>query len=333
MNICTKHLYPVPSTILARLASFFPAFALLLPTFAEAGDVATIRYLEADGVPSITVEGPATLDTPFAIASIGKVMTSVAMLSLVAQGKLALDDRIAEYLPADPLAGLPALSEVTLRHLLTMTSGLPDYLDDAYVEDALADPGNAQTSLNALSYAYGERQLFPPGDGFDYSNTNYVLLGLILEEVSGQTYAEAMDSLIFSVVGMDQSFVFGSQPLPAIFPTGHEDGEHYRSNYMFDGFGDGGVIATAPDLARFFHALFVEERLLTASLMEEFLHDPFEEGYGMGIEVDGTIVGHSGGDLGFSSDARFDRGSETLAIILSASADTDTDWTFEALEN
>lgn len=305
--------------------------AFMLPNLAEAADVATIRYLDADGVTSVTVEGPARPDTPFAIASIGKMMTSVAVLRLVEQGKLALDDGVTAYLPTEPLAGLPRLPEVTLRHLLTMTSGLPDYLDDAYIEDALDDPVKVQNPLTALSYAYGERHLFPPGQGFDYSNTNYVLLGLILEDVTGQTYAKALDRLVFQPAGMDQSFVFGSQPLPDIFPSGHEDGAHYRSYYKFDGFGDGGVIAPAPDLARFFRALFVEQSLLTAAMMAEFLHDAFDEGYGMGIEVDGELVGHSGGDLGFSSDARLDRSSGTLAIILSASADTDTDWTFEAL--
>jgi D-alanyl-D-alanine carboxypeptidase len=131
---------------------------------------------------------------------------------------------------------------------------------------------------------------------------------------------------------MDRSLVFGSAPLPDNFPNGHENGEHHRSYYMFEGFGDGGVIAPAFDLARFFHALFVDESLLTGAMMAEILHDPVGEGYGMGIEVDGAIVGHSGGDLGFSSDVRLDRDNGTLAIILSASADTDIDWTIEALD-
>src|SRR6056297_630984 len=315
----------------AKAPSLLAFLALVLPNLADASDVATIRYLHADGVMAITVDGPATPDTPFAIASIGKTMTSVAVLRLVAQGKLVLDDGIAAQIPAQTLAGLPQLSQVTLRHLLTMSSGLPDYLDDAYIADALADPGKVQTPLTALSYAHGESPLFPPGQGFDYSNTNYVLLGLILEDVTGQTYSEAMDELVFRPAGMDRTFVFGSAPLPDNFPNGHEDGDHHRSYYMFDGFGDGGVIAPAPDLARFFRALFVEQTLLTAAMMAEFLHDPFDEGYGMGIEVDGAIVGHSGGDLGFSSDARLDRDNGPLAIILSSSADTDTDWTFEVL--
>lgn len=318
--------------VLSKLYLLLAGLALVLPNLAEAADVATVRHLDVDGKISTTVEGPATPDTPFAIASIGKMMTSVAVLHLVEQGAFALDDAVDAYLPEEPVAMFPQLSEVTLRHLLTMTSGLPDYLSDAYIADTLADPVNVQNPLTALSYADGETQLFPPGESFDYSNTNYVLLGLILEEVTGQTYAEVLDRLVFQPVGMDDSFVFGSQPLPDTFPNGHEDGAHYRSYYMFDGFGDGGVIATAPDLARFFYALFVEESLLTADMMEEMLYDPLEEGYGMGVEVDGALVGHSGYDLGFSSDVRLDRDTGALAIILSSSVDTDTDWTWEMLD-
>ncbi|GGD29850.1 serine hydrolase domain-containing protein [Sinisalibacter lacisalsi] len=309
----------------------FAVLALLLPVLAHADEIASVQYLEADGTVSIAVEGGASPDTPFAIASIGKTMTAVAVLRLVADGKLTLDGGFTAHLPDEVLSGLPELSDVTLRHLLTMTSGLPDYLDDAYIEDALEDPGAVQNPLTALSYAYGETQLFPPGQGFDYSNTNYVLLGLILEEVTGATYAAAMDRLVIGPAGMTGSFVFGSAPLPDSIPNGHEDGKHYRAYYMSQGFGDGGVIASANDLARFYHALFLERSLLPRAMMREFLHDPHDEGYGMGIEVDDEIVGHSGGDLGFSSDVRLDLDSGALAIMLSASADADTDWTFDAL--
>jgi len=310
----------------------FAFVALLLPESAHADDIATVRYLETNGIVSISVEGSASPDTLFAIASIGKTMTSVAVLRLVADGKLTLDGAVTAHLPDAILSGLPQLSDATLRHLLTMTSGLPDYLDDAYIEDALAESAAVQNPLTALSYAYGETQLFHPGQGFDYSNTNYVLLGLILEDVTDQTYAKAMDRLVIRPAGMNSSFVFGSTPLPDSFPNGHEDGKHHRAYYMSEGFGDGGVIAPAHDLARFYHALFVERSLLPPAMMKEFLHDPFDEGYGMGIEVDDAIVGHSGGDLGFSSDVRLDLDSGALAIILSASADADTDWTYDALD-
>jgi D-alanyl-D-alanine carboxypeptidase len=305
---------------------------MLLPVVAHADDVATAFYTETDGIVQVDVEGPATPDTPFAIASIGKTMTAIGILRLVSDGTLGLDDPAGRYLPQKVVDGFPSLTDITLRHLLTMTSGLPDYLDDAYVEDALADPETTQTPLVALSYAYAEAQVFAPGQGFDYSNTNYVLLGLVMEHASGLSYAQAMDKLVIQPAGLPGAFVFGSAPLPETFPNGHEDGRHYRTYYSFDGFGDGGVIASAPDLARFFRAAFVDQTLVPPPLLDEMLHDPFDEGYGMGIELDGHIIGHSGGDLGFSSDIRLDLTNGNLAIILSAAADVDTTATFDALE-
>jgi D-alanyl-D-alanine carboxypeptidase len=73
-----------------------------------------------------------------------------------------------------------------------------------------------------------------------------------------------MQREVFDVVGMPNAFVFGSQPLPASFPDGHENGDHIRDYYQFDGFGDGGVIATAPDVAKFYRALFIDRSLLPA---------------------------------------------------------------------
>ncbi|QLF69668.1 beta-lactamase family protein [Peteryoungia desertarenae] len=306
--------------------------ALLLPGLAHAGDIATIQYREANGAASVMVEGGATVETPFAIASVGKTMTSVAVLRLVEDGMLKLDETVGGYLPDAILSGLPQSSRVTLRQLLTMTSGLPDYLDDSYLTDALDDPDTVQEPHTALTYAFDQAPLFEPGTDFNYSNTNYVLLGLIIEAVTGETYAAAMERLVLRPAGMTGAFVFGSVPLPESFPTGHEDGQQYRDYYAHEGFGDGGVIASAADVAKFYHALFTKQSLLSPAMMRELLNDPLGVGYGMGIELEGPIVGHSGGDLGFSSDVRLDRDSGKLAIMLSASANSDSLWTYEALE-
>lgn len=258
-------------------------------------------------------------------------MTAVAILRLVAEGRVSLDDMASQWIDEDISDGLGGLGRVSVRHLLTMTSGLPDYLTDDYVEDARADPGQVQNQQAALSYAFYEDALFPPGKEFDYSNTNYVLLGLILETVTGRSYAEAMALQLFEPVGMAQSFVFGSSKLPNDFPFGHEGGQHVRSYYEADGFGDGGVISTAGDVAKFYKALFIEQSLLPSSLMGEFTRDQHAEGYGMGIEIEDGIVGHSGGDLGFSSDVRLKLDTGEIAIILVAQEDADTDWTADVL--
>jgi D-alanyl-D-alanine carboxypeptidase len=290
------------------------------PSWAQ--PVPTVRYLEnADGV-TVTAQA-ASADTGFAIASVGKTMTAVALLRRVQAGELRLDVPAADWIAPEIAQSFGGLNTVTLRHILTMTSGLPDYYTDDYLADVLHDPSR-QTAETALSYAFEEDRLFAPGTDFDYSNTNYVLLGLILETVTGQSYAVAMQTEVFGPAAMTDSFVFGSRSIP---PSFAQAPAHVRAYYQSAGFGDGGVIATAPDVARFYRALFLDQTLLSPAMLAEMTSDPTGAGYGMGIELDGSIVGHSGGDLGFSSDVRLHLPTGTLAVMLVAAENADTGWT------
>ncbi|MDG1431491.1 MAG: serine hydrolase [Paracoccaceae bacterium] len=308
------------------------ALTILLPSIASADPIQSIQYFnDGSAVETSTTGHATTITTPFAIASIGKTMTAVAILRLVDRNVIALDAPAAVWLPLDVTSGLGGLEGITIRHLLTMTSGLADYLTDEYVEDALDDPARVQNALTALTYAYRERQVFNVGAGFDYSNTNYVLLGVILEQATGQTYSDVIETEVFLPAGMENSFVFGSSALPANFPNGHEDSQHYRDYYQAQGFGDGGVISTAPDLARFYEALFSNQTLLSNKSLQDLLNDPIGEGYGMGIDIEDGLVGHSGGDLGFASDVRMDIDKGTIAIFFAADADANTEWTFDQL--
>lgn len=295
---------------------------MMLAGSVSASNGPSVRYLDGpDGGPVVTTVTPD--DTSFAIASVGKTMTAAAVLRLVARGTLRLDDFAADWSDPTITDGLGGLKDITLRHLLTMTSGLPDYYTDNYLDDVLEDH-TLQDPATALGYAFGEAALFEPGTGFDYSNTNYVLLGLVLEQATGLTYAEIMEREVFGPAGMTDSFVFGSRALPASFATAPGD---VRAYYQGAGFGDGGVISTARDVARFFRALFIDQTLLPPSLLAEMTGDPLGQGYGMGIEVEGDSVGHSGGDLGFSSDVRLHRPTGTMAVMLVAEEDADTGWT------
>lgn len=166
---------------------------------------------------------------------------------------LANPASLATHLQAEQCC--TSLSEIEIRHLLTMTSGLVGYFDDAFLQDAIDDPETVQTPQSAVSYAYGEALMFRPGRAFDYSNTNYVLLGLILENVTGKSYAQVMAEQVFKPAGMKDAFVFGSRALPATFPKGHAGWSHYRDYYNAQGFGDGGVIPP-PLILRDFIGLF-----------------------------------------------------------------------------
>ncbi|MGB0507378.1 MAG: serine hydrolase domain-containing protein [Pikeienuella sp.] len=307
--------------------------AIAIPSVSAAHNQSVVRYFVQDGQVQVDVEGVETsADSLFAIASIGKTFTAVAVLTLASSGKLNVDDFASNWLPNEVVVGLGGMQGVTIQHLLTMSSGLPDYYTDDYLYDALDNPDQVQNPETALSYAFDEAPLFDPGEDFDYSNTNYVLLGLIIEQATGETYASALDRLVFQAAKMTNSFVFGSQKIPPTFVDGHEDGQHVRDYYAGQGFGDGGVISNAPDLARFYQALFENRSLLPKHMLDKMLHDPIGAGYGMGIEVTGGIYGHSGGDLGFASDVRFDSASNAIAIVLIANGDAETDWAENRLE-
>jgi D-alanyl-D-alanine carboxypeptidase len=292
----------------------------------------SIRYAILGGAERVAAATPGTTpDTPFAVASVGKTFTAVAVLRLAERGLLSVDAPAADLLPGEIVEGFDGLRGVTVRHLLTMTSGLPDYYDDAYIDDALDDRAGVQRAEVAAGYAMGERPLFAPGRGFDYSNTNYLLLGMILEEVTGRSYGEVMQAEVFAPAGMAGSFVFGTRALPDDFALGHPDRALVRGYYSGAGFGDGGVIAPARDVARFHRALFVEGRLLSQATVAVMLTDPLGEAYGMGIEIADGIAGHSGGDLGYASDVRIDLRTGDVAVELIADEDAWADWPLETI--
>ncbi|MEL6701759.1 MAG: serine hydrolase domain-containing protein, partial [Pseudomonadota bacterium] len=307
--------------------------ALVLGHGAAADPVSEVRALWSEGRLTVETEGRGvSADSAFAIASVGKTMTAVAVLSLVDDGLLSLDAAASEWLPNAIVDGFDGLEGITVRHLLAMESGLPDYYAQDYLEDALDDPDAVQRAEIAVSYAYGLDRSFRPGTGFEYSNTNYVLLGLIAEAVTGQTYAKVMQERVLDPAGMTGSFVFGARALPAAFVRGHQGWRHVRDYYAADGFGDGGVISTAPDLVAFYRAVFIDRTLLSEAALAQMIARPGADQYGLGIAVDGQFVGHSGADLGFSSEVIADLESGDIAVMLVAEDNADTDWVFEVLE-
>ncbi|MGB0798945.1 MAG: serine hydrolase domain-containing protein [Planktomarina sp.] len=294
-------------------------------TSAAAHDPARVQYAVVNGIAESKASA-ATPNTPFAIASVGKTLTSVVVLQFAERGVWVIDDTVAKHLPEPVVNGLDGLTGITTRHLLTMTSGLPDYYDDFYLAAARDDPDVIQTPLAAISFAYDQPRQFKPDSRFDYSNTNYVLLGIMLEHVSGETYADILNQNIFVPVGMTNSFVMGSRPLPRNFAIGHEDGEHIRDYYNGTGFGDGGAISTAVDLEAFYRALFQGDHLLNAQSLTQMTTVDNGSQYGMGLVVDGQFVGHSGADLGFTSSIGMDRATGNISVILAADADADMTW-------
>jgi CubicO group peptidase (beta-lactamase class C family) len=161
-----------------------------------------VVYVQAYGVADDTGR-TLTPDTPFLIASLSKSITAVGIMQLAEEGKINLDAAVQTYLPWFQVADKEASAKITVRHLLHQTSGFDER--ESYIRNLSTDPSDdaLEKSIRALSTA----QLnFAPGEAFEYANTNYDILGLILQTVSGQSYEEYIEEKIFAPLDMAQSY-------------------------------------------------------------------------------------------------------------------------------
>jgi CubicO group peptidase (beta-lactamase class C family) len=214
---------------------------------------------------------PNTPQTRFRLASMSKQFTAVAILILQAQGRLNLNDPACTYLPSCPDAWGP----ITIRHLLTHSSGLPNYTDFAGFDGSA---GQATTPDELISRFRDMPLRFAPGSAFSYGNSGYVLLGRIIEQVSGQSYGDFLRTAIFEPLGMNDS--------------GYDDGSVARAvSYSRIGqiafgintttlFAAGGLYSSVDDLYKWDQALY-SDRLLPANLRNE-MFTPAMQNYGYG---------------------------------------------------
>ncbi len=204
--------------------------------------------------------------TPVRVASNTKTFVAAAVLRLVEGGRLGLDDPVAGLLPAEAVGLLRGdgydPDRVLVRHLLTHTSGLFDHTSSPrYEERILADPGHRWTPLEQLRCAMEWGQpLAAPGEAFAYCDTGYVLLGLVLEEVTGRPLAAAVRDLVgFQRLGLASTWWESLEPAPTgLPPRAHQylgDLDATDFDPSLDLYGGGGLVSTVGDLARFTRAL------------------------------------------------------------------------------
>jgi D-alanyl-D-alanine carboxypeptidase len=208
-----------------------------------------------------------TAATPVRIASNTKTFIAATILRLAEEGRLGLDDPITAHLPENQVGLLRAdgydPEKMTVRHLLTHTSGLYDHSQgDRYGEEILADPNHRWTRDEQLTAAveWGEPQA-SPGEVYTYCDTGYILLGEIVEQVAGRPMAAAVREIIgFDRLGMNSTWWETLEPAPRGTPErAHQYfGEVDTTGFdpSFDLYGGGGLVSTVGDLARFYRALF-----------------------------------------------------------------------------
>jgi D-alanyl-D-alanine carboxypeptidase len=264
-----------------------------------------------------------TPDSRFETGSIGKQFTAAAVMLFVEEGKLALDERVLHYLPDLPAAW----KEITLRHLLTHTSGIPNYnVGEAALAVLQTDPPPDKVLLLVT----GRPLEFEPGSRWSYSNTGYFLLGLVLERVSGRSYWDLVRERVFDPLGMKST---GPADLQQVIPDrvrGYgwnekkgriENRDAVRPRAAFSA---GGFVSSVRDLARW-DAWLRQGRLLKRSTLEQLwmpvrLNDGRTYPYGLGWMLedvrDVPTQGHGGGTPGFATDLRtFENGRLTIILM------------------
>ena len=262
-----------------------------------------------------------TVETRFNIGSMNKMFTAVAIMQLASSGRINLEDAVSEYL--DDVPNAENARQITIRHLLTHTSGLGDYMA-TLMERGGRDRYRSVEDL--LELARGDSLSFEPGTRRRYSNTGYLVLGRIIEIVSGQPYADYVKRHIFEPASMSSTNVSdldGPQPGMATGYVRRDDGS-YRSNVLLHvarGGPAGGGVSTVGDLARFLEALFSgklvgEQYVAQLVTAKPALHSP-RYGYGFAVDSEREIVGHTGGFPGISASLEVHLPSGTMAAVLS----------------
>lgn len=232
-------------------------------------------------------------------ASIGKLFTAVLVGMLAERGRLRLDDPISSYLPAELLAGLFVFdgrdhqTEVTIRQLLGHTSGIADYIDDrgsapqAFLEQTITCPDRLWQPLELIDYTRKYlKAVDAPGKVFHYSDSGYILLGLLIEQITGKAFHEILQAEIFSPLGMHRSSLMFHQPGGRIEPIWLNGVEVSRFQSLSCDWSGGGIVSTPRDLAAFMNALQAG-RLISKELLAnmETTVNKFQPGiyYGLGM--------------------------------------------------
>jgi CubicO group peptidase (beta-lactamase class C family) len=261
--------------------------------------------------------GPETI---FRIGSLTKQFTAALILQLVAEKKIDLNQNVSRYLP---WLKNPAMERITIHQLLDHTSGLPNYTDSAGSIGEINSRGYSpqQTAIKYFTLAPQS----PPGTKFAYCNTGYFLLGLIIEELEGMTYAKAMEKRILGPLGMDHSGLDDATALITGMASGYgySVGGYVKAPFInpyLATYSAGAMYSTTGDLKKWEDALFGGKVLSPEGLKTMLSPNLSNYGYGLYIVKSKTglqtIIGHNGSISGFSSSMLRYQGQDTVTVIV-----------------
>lgn len=293
---------PLDSAAIAHVADSVAAEVLKSPVAGIAIAVAhgeDVVFRRAYGLADVEAREPLTLEDPHQIGSLTKQFTAAAVMQLVEQGRIGLDDPIQEYLPEFDTQG----RTVTIEHLLNHTSGIRSYTSIFGM-----NPVSREAVLDTLQTHPFD---FEPGERYLYNNSGYYLLGLVLEAVTGRPYAEYVEDRLFEPLGMEATSYcgFGGEPIPEGYSPGSEGLEVTVLSDLEFPAAAGGLCSTVEDLLEWQHALITGDvvgaetyrRMTTPAVLTT--GDTTSYGFGLGVgELEGRDqVAHGGGIPGFNT--------------------------------
>jgi len=295
-----------------------------------------ILYEKVAGFADLANEVQNSLETKFASASAGKVFVAVAILQLIEQGKIKFEDTLGSLLDRD-LGQID--KDVTVRQLLTHTSGVPDYFDESVMEEYeelwIDYPNYKIRRNNDLFPLFMDKpMMYSKGEKFQYNNSGYVLLASIIEKVTGMYFDEYLQKNVFDVCDMASTGYYELDRLPAKCASNYiwcEDTKSYRTNIFsvdVKGTGAGGAFITVKDITNFWTGL-ISGKLLSKEMVEQMLSKQSGDGsdkeegyYGYGVwiienENSMDIPYFQGCDPGVSFISEYNPNNNMISVLVS----------------
>jgi D-alanyl-D-alanine carboxypeptidase len=282
-------------------------------------------WVSAAGFSDLAAQTPWLPTDESRIGSVTKTFTAAIVLQLVGEGLVTLDDPIESWVTG-------WYEGPTLRHLLGNTSGIASY---NYVGSFDLARSWTPTELVQWAYDHEPELRFVPGSQWEYSNTNFVLLGMVIEKATGQAYEDALRQRVFDSVGLDMRLAKSGDDSPTLVRcyTGSPPVDSSSAEDPSYGWSAGGIVSTPSDLARWLVALYGGELLadtaLEAMTTPNGLETPDQEDYGLGTIIENddgsglTLVGHTGGLSGYATHAFYLREQNVALALMSNWRETD----------
>ena len=310
----TSHISSVEARLDEVANAYTPKNAFMGTVLVARGD--TVLLNRGYGKADLEWALPNAPDVKFRLGSLTKQFTATLILMLQEDGRLKLSDPIAKYLPDVS----KSWASISIAQLLGHVSGIPNFTDDDRFSAWSMSP---HTLTEELTFIEAKPLAFSPGNKFEYSNSNYEILGAVIEKVSGRSYAEMLKQRIFEPLGLKDTGLDNDGLILTKRAQGYLPGsnglEHARSESMTVPWAAGSIYSTTGDLLRWEEGLYGGKLLSSASL--KLMSTPGQGDYGLGVAVskrDGRLViDHGGGIEGFNTYLAYEPEQRIAVVVLS----------------